>query len=169
MRDSINRLIISGMILSGVVPINNMCGLDAMCKTHTIIPLWVKSCSIRFTSTAIFGTATYSPGRGLIGTYVWLVVRGGTHIDRITHRCKKFAKNQKKVASKENQEIPSGVLKDLVEKARHTPHTGKTSIMTFCGIHDDKQGRGVFNEKGIRYWGVCSGQQKRTYHTRAKA
>ena len=54
------------------------------------------------------------------------------------------------MASRENQEIGGGVLKDLVEKARHTVNTDTTSA--FRGICDDKQGQGIFNEKGIGCW-----------------
>ena len=63
------------------------------------------------------------------------------------------------MASRDNQEIRGGVLEDLVEKVRHTANT-KTSITTFRGIHDDEQDQCVFDEEGIRYRGMCSGQGK---------
>ena len=85
----------------------------------------------------------------------------GTQIDRaITHRCKKFEEEQKKVAGEENQEIDGGVMEDLVEKARRTVNTGMTSIVTFRGKYDDKQGQGVFNEEEIGCWGMGGGQRK---------
>ena len=62
------------------------------------------------------------------------------------------------MASGENQEIGGGVLKDLVEKARHTFNTDTTS--SFCGIYDNKQGQGVFDEEEIRcrVWAVDNGE-----------
>ena len=75
----------------------------------------------------------------------------GTQIDGvITHRCKNFEEEYKKVASGENQEIDGGVLEDLVEKPRYTFDTGTTSIVMFRRIYDDKQGRGVFDGEEIR-------------------
>jgi hypothetical protein len=118
----------------------------------------------------MFEIVTYSPGRRLIETYVWLVVSGGTQTNRvIAHRCQNFEENKKKVTGKENQEIHGGVLEDLVENARHTANTGETSSMTFRGIYNDKQGQGVFDEEGIGCWGM-DGRWKaeRTYRTPAK-
>ena len=98
--------------------------------------------------------ATYSPGRRLIDSYPYLVVRGvGTRIDRtITHGCEDFEEKKKSVTGRENQEVRGSVLADLVEKARDTTNTGKTSITTFHGIYDDKQGQGVCGENGIGHW-----------------
>ena len=67
----------------------------------------------------------------------------------IIHRCKDFEEKKEKVASGENQEICGGVLEDLVEKARHTANTGKTSITTYCGIRNDEQGQDVFDEEVV--------------------
>ena len=54
----------------------------------------------------IFGMATYSPGRRLIESYVYLVVSGGTPIDRmITHGCKKFEEKKQDMAGREEQEV----------------------------------------------------------------
>ena len=68
----------------------------------------------------------------------------------ITHRCKNFKEEKKKVASGENQEIDGGVLENLVEKPRHTANMGTTSVMIFHGIYDDEQGQGVFDEEEIK-------------------
>ena len=64
------------------------------------------------------------------------------------------------MARRENQEIHGSVLEDPAEKARHTANTGKTSIMTFRGIDDDKQSQGVFDGQGInaRVWVVDDGK-----------
>ena len=70
LRDSIKRVTISGMILSGVALINDAEGFDAIPKTYNSIPLRVRSHSVRRTFIAIFGTETYCPGRRLIGAYV---------------------------------------------------------------------------------------------------
>ena len=55
------------------------------------------------------------------------------------------------MTGRENHEIHGGVLEDLVDKARHTTNTGKTSSTTFRGIDDDKQGQSVFDGEGIGY------------------
>ena len=137
LRDSIKRVIVIGMRLPRVALINDAGELDAICKTHTVIQLWVGFRSIRFTFITILGTVTHSPGRKLIGAYVWRVVSSGKQIDRITHRCKIFTENYKKMASRDDQEICGGVLKDLVKMARHTTKLGMTSI--FRGIYNDEQ------------------------------
>ena len=62
------------------------------------------------------------------------------------------------MASRENQEIGGGVLKDLVEKARHTVDTDMTSA--FRGIYDDKQGQDVLDEEEIKYWDMGGGRRK---------
>ena len=64
------------------------------------------------------------------------------------------------MASGENQEIDSGVLEDLVEKPRHTVNTGGTSIMMFRRIYDDEQGQCIFDEEGIRCWGMGGGRRR---------
>ena len=66
LRDSIKRVAIIGMMLFGIALVNDVEGHDAIRQTYNIIPLQVGSRSIRFTFIAIFGTETYSPGRGLI-------------------------------------------------------------------------------------------------------
>ena len=78
--DSISRVIISGMTLPGITLINDVGGFDAICTTHTAIQLWVRFRSVRFTFIVISGTVTYTPGRSLIGTYVWLVVSSETKL-----------------------------------------------------------------------------------------
>ena len=81
----------------------------------------------------------------------------GSKIDRlIAHRCENCEEKENKMARRENQEIRSGIFEDPAEKARHTANTGKTSIMTFRGIDDDKQSHGVFDGEGIdtRVWAL---------------
>ena len=70
LRDSIKRVTIRGMMLSGVALVNDVEGLDAIRETYNIIALRVRSRSIRLPFIAIFETETYSPGRVLIGVYV---------------------------------------------------------------------------------------------------
>ena len=41
LRDIIKRVIISGMMLSGTVLVKDA-GLDAICKTYTAIPLYIR-------------------------------------------------------------------------------------------------------------------------------
>ena len=102
----------------------------------------------------------------MIESYVFLFVSGGMRIEKtITHGRKDFEEKKKNVAGREKQEIRGGVLENLVEKARRTTNTGKTSTMTFRRIHDDKQGQGIFDEEGIE----CRDrgkQEDRTIHQR---
>jgi hypothetical protein len=49
------------------------------------------------------------------------------------------------VASKNYQEIHGGALNDIIQKARHTAGTRRM----FRRIHDNEEGRGVFNEEGL--------------------
>ena len=161
LRDSIKRVIISGVILPGVALAGDAGRLDTTLKTHNNTPLWVRSRSVRFGPSMIAGTATYSTGSCLIETYAWLVVSGVTHIDRvITHGRKNLEEKKENVASSENQEICGGVLADLLEKVRDTATTDKTSITTFQGIYDDNQGQGVFDGEGIRCREMSGGKQK---------
>ena len=58
-------------------------------------------------------------------------------------------------------------MADLVKKARHATNTGRTLVMTFRGVYDDKQGQGVFDAEG----NVCLGmggrkQEEHTVHQR---
>ena len=160
LRDSIKREIISGMTLSEVALAEDADGLDTTRKTHINTPLRVRSRCVRFASSAIDRTVTYSTGACLIEAYVWLVVSGGTQIDKvITHGCKNLEEKEKKVASGEDQEIRGGVLADLLEKARDAATMGKISV-TFRGIYDDKHGQAVFDEEGIRWRGMGGGKQK---------
>ena len=81
-------------------------------------------------------------------------MRSGVQIDAvITHGRKK------KAASGENQEICGGVLKDVVEKPWRTVNTGTTTIVTFRGIYNGKQGQEIFNEEGldVGVWAVDDG------------
>ena len=84
LRDNIKRLTISGMILFMAALVNGVSGLEAIYKTHTDTPLWIRSRSVRLASVAIFGTATYSAGIRLIGAYVscrerWKANQQGDH------------------------------------------------------------------------------------------
>ena len=45
----------------------------------------------------------------------------------VTHRREKFKKNQKKVASKNHQEICGGTLNNIIQKGRYTAGTYKAS------------------------------------------
>ena len=137
LRDNINRVIISGMILPGVALAGNVGRLDTTCGTHIDTTL-LESSSVRFASAAIFEMATYASGRGLNEACVWHVVSGGTQINTvITHGCKNVEEKRNKVSGGENQEINGGILEDLAEKSRHTTNTGKTSHVKSCGIYDD--------------------------------
>ena len=71
-------MIISGIILFGGVLTGDVGGSDMTHETHITTPLSVRLRLVRFTSSAVVGTATYSPGVRLIQTYVGLVVSGGT-------------------------------------------------------------------------------------------
>ena len=154
-------MIISGIILPGVALASDACGLDTTRKTHIWTPLWVRSRSVSFGSSAIAGTATYSTGSCLIEACVWPAVSGGTQIDRvITHGCKNLEEKKKNVASTENQEICGGVLTDLLEKVRDTATTDEISITAFQGIYDDKQCQGVFDNERIRCREMSGGKQK---------
>ena len=75
--------------------------------------------------------------------------RRGDH----THGCKNLEEKKNEVAGGENQEIHGGVLADLDEETRRTTNSGKTSIVTFCGIYDNKQRQGVFDAEDIGYRG----------------
>ena len=126
----------------------------------TSSPLWVRSRSVRFGSSAIVGTATYSTGACLIEAYVLLSVSGGTQINAvITHGCQNLEEKKNQMASRKNQEICGGILADLVEKVRHTAVTGKIP-MTFRRIYDDKQGHGIFEEEGVNCQGMGGGKLK---------
>ena len=46
----------------------------------------------------------------------------------VTHRREKFKENHKKVASENYQEIHSGTLDNLIQKARDTMRTQETSV-----------------------------------------
>ena len=161
MRDIIKRLTISGMILPGVALDNKLMGSIHMQDSHCHPAM----CKIAFRQIRLcwdIWDATYSPGRRLIRAYVWLVVNGGTQINRvITHGRKNIEEKKKKVASRENQEIRGGIMEDLVKKARRTINTGMASSMTFRGICDNKQGQGIFDEEGItRCRGMGDGKHK---------
>ena len=165
LRDSIKRVAISGTSLPGVALADDIDGLNTACKTHAIIPLdKVALRQIRL-HYDIRGT-NLRPRNSFNRSLRNLVVNGGTQIAQvITHRYEKSEENEKKVASSENQEIHGGVLEDLVKKARHTTNTGETSFVTFCGIHDDKQSRGVFDREGVEYQCVGGGwRRERTVH-----
>ena len=71
-RDNIKRVAISGITLPGVVLVGGLGEPNTVCKTHTAISLLVRSRSVRFTFIVVFETATYSPGRRFICTYVIL-------------------------------------------------------------------------------------------------
>ena len=91
LRDSIKRVTISGMMLSGEALVNDVKGLDVIPKTYNNIPLRGRLSSVRWTLIAIFRTETYCPGRRLIGAYVCFVVSDGIQIDgAITHRRENF-------------------------------------------------------------------------------
>lgn len=93
LRESIKRVTISGMILLVVALANDVGGLDVIYKTHTTIPLRIRSRSVRFTFITVFWAATYSAGRGLIAAYERPIVSSGTQIDRLAHRCKNISEN----------------------------------------------------------------------------
>ena len=142
-------------------------GLDTTRRTH-IATLWVRSGSVRFNSFVMFGTATYSPGRFLIQSYVRLVVNCGTQIHTvITHGCKNLEEKKEKVASGQDQEIHGGVLEYLVKNVRRTTNTGKTSTMTSRGRYNYKQSQGVFDAEVIGCLRMDGGKEKeRTVHQR---
>lgn len=63
----------------------------------------------------------------------------GAQIDwAVTHRRKKFEKNQKQVARKDDQEIHAGALNDIVEKVRHAMETHIPSISR--RVYDNDEG-----------------------------
>ena len=53
--------------------------------------------------------------------------RGGEVCRGVTHRRKEFKEDQKQVATEYNQEIRSGTLNDIVEKAGSTRETSSVS------------------------------------------
>ena len=143
------------MILPRVVLAGDVGGLDTTRKAYIATTLRVLSRYVRFASPATVGKATYSAGRRLSQICVRLAVSGGTKIDMvITHGCKNLEEKKDEVASRDDQKVDGGVLADLDEKARRTASTGKTSIMTFRGIHDDNQGQDVFGTEGIGCLGM---------------
>ena len=66
LREIIKRVITTGITLLAVALADAVDGPDAACNTHNISTLRVRSRSVRFMLIAMFGTATYSPGRRLI-------------------------------------------------------------------------------------------------------
>ena len=65
LRDNINRLTISGIMLPVVALVDDTGRLDGIRETHTNTMLRARSRSVRFIFVVIFGTATYPPGTDL--------------------------------------------------------------------------------------------------------
>ena len=78
LRDSIKRVIITGIILPRIALAGVVGGIDTVRRTHAPTQLWVRSHSIRFATSAIIGTVTYVAGMRLIVGYAWPVVSGRT-------------------------------------------------------------------------------------------
>ena len=101
--DSINRVIITGMILPGIVLASHVDRIDTVRRTHVPTQLWVRSRSVRFATSAVIGTATYGAGIRLIVAYVWPAVSGRTQINTVvTHGCENFEEKKEKMTSREN-------------------------------------------------------------------
>lgn len=110
----------------------------------------------------------YLAGRSWIGSWVQLIMGGGTHINKVaTHRCKKFKENHKKFAGEYRQEIRGGILKNPVEEARHTSNIYRASISYI--VYDEEEGRPIFSEKGVDYRYSDAEGRKRPHHTPEKA